>query len=241
MGWQREWNVKLKTLLLIFAPLAVALLTACLLLFVLITVRTFFESRYIPSTAMEPTLQVKDRIILQKIPLYLHAPFERGQIIVFYPPPAAMGGHDLNPDIMHLLGRLTGLPIFPYEPAFVKRIIGLPGERIQIVHGEGVFVDGMLLPENYVMEPARYALSVLGDIGGRGADGTVTHPYARTAKDPIVVPKDQLFVLGDNRNNSEDSHVWGFLTTDRMIGIAGSRLRQGRTDDLLPPPHYDKQ
>lgn len=77
---------------------------------------------------------------------------------------------------------------------FVKRIIGLPGETVSI-HNGVVSVDGMALSENYIREKPNY-------------DGD------------WVVPADSLFVLGDNRNESSDSHVWGYVPFYDVVGKA---------------------
>ncbi len=181
------------------------------------------EARYIPSSSMEPTLQINDRLLVEKISGHFNVPIKRGDILVFYPPPVEMGGHDLSNDPLTILGRLTGLPFLPYEPAFIKRVIGLPGDHIRIAKNQGVFINGQLLNESaYIKELPAYDLTVLGDIQGRSTDGGVIRPYGDTehASQPIVVPADQLFMMGDNRNNSEDSHVWGFLAQKRVIGRA---------------------
>jgi len=215
-------------------------LLACLaplpLIVVLILVRSFVEARYIPSSAMEPSLQINDRILVDKTWRFTHAPFTRGEIILFYPPPIEMGGKDLIGDLPHTLGRLTGLPIFPFEPAYIKRIVGLPGDKIAIKHRIGVHVNGKLLSEKYVAEYPDYDLNVLGDIGGRDVSGDIIKPYSEQATKPIVVPPNEFFVLGDNRNNSEDSHVWGFVDQDRIIGIATMKLDGTK----IEVPQYDQ-
>jgi signal peptidase I len=140
--------------------------------------------------------------------------------LLFFPP-IETGGKDLNWDAMHVLERLTGLPFLPYEPAFIRRVVGLPGDRIRIINGQGVFVNDQRLNEtDYVKEPPNYSLSFLEDIGGCDFDGSIIRPYGTLgkAKRPIVVPPGKLFVLGDNRNNSVDSHVFGVLDDDRVIG-----------------------
>lgn len=181
------------------------------------------EARYIPSSSMEPTLQINDRLLVEKVSGHFGKKIERGDILVFYPPPLEMGGQDLKYDPLTVLGRLTGLPFLPYEPAFIKRVIGLPGEHIRIQKGQGVYINGQLLDESdYMKEPPNYDLNVLGDIGGRSTDGQYIRPYKdpEHLTDPIIVPPGQLFMMGDNRNNSEDSHVWGFLDEKRVIGRA---------------------
>ncbi|HEY9790322.1 MAG TPA: signal peptidase I [Candidatus Obscuribacterales bacterium] len=190
-------------------------------LVLLIAIRwTFAEARYIPSSSMEPTLQIEDRLLVEKISGHLGLPVHRGDILVFYPPPSEMpGGHDLNNDPLTLLGRYTGLPLLPYEPAYIKRVIGLPGDRLRVQRGVGVFINEQLLDEPYIKEKPNYDLSMLGDIGGRSANGDIVRPYG-DSKDQIIVPAGHFFMMGDNRNNSEDSHVWGFLDQKRIIGRA---------------------
>lgn len=205
-----------------FVKEAIELVVVTLIL--LIAIRwCIAEARYIPSGSMEPTLQINDRLIVEKISGHLGKKIERGDILVFYPPPVEMGGEDLKNDPLHVLGRLTGLPFFPNEPAFIKRVIGLPGDMIRVQAGQGVYVNGQLLDESaYIKELPAYSLSVLGDIKGRNAMGMYIQPCADKAaqNDPIIVPAGKLFMMGDNRNNSEDSHVWGFLDQKRVIGRA---------------------
>jgi signal peptidase I len=105
------------------------------------------EARYIPSSSMEPTLQINDRLLVEKVSHHIGKPIQRGDILVFYPPPIEMGGQDLKNDPLTILGRLTGLPFLPYEPAFIKRVVGLPGDHIRIQKGEGVYINGQLLDE----------------------------------------------------------------------------------------------
>lgn len=205
-------------------------------LVLLIVIRwAFAEARYIPSSSMEPTLQINDRLLVEKVSGHLGKPIKRGDILVFYPPPSEMGGKDLSYDPLHILGRLTGLPFLPYEPAFIKRVIGLPGDQIKIKKGVGVFINGELLDESlYTKELPEYDCLNLGQIGGRSISGRVSRPYDGSTE-PIIVPPDHLFMMGDNRNNSEDSHVWGFLDQKRVIGR--SCLLFWRTLDS--PPVYE--
>lgn len=195
-------------------------------LVLLIGIRFFIaEARFIPSSSMEPTLQIGDRLLVEKISGLLHRPMRRGEIIVFYPPPSEMpNGKDLSNDPLTVLGRLTGLPFLPYEPAFIKRVIGLPGDKIRVQKNVGVFINDNLLDEwPYAKEKPHYDLNVLGDIGIRSYQpGVDLRPYKsdKEVEEPIIVPPGHLFVMGDNRNNSADGHVWGFLDEKRVIGRA---------------------
>jgi signal peptidase I len=134
------------------------------------------EPRFIPSDSMLPTLHVGDRLVVEKVAYRLRPP-QRGEIVVFAPPPQ--------------------LQQYGYAPdkAFIKRVIGTPGDRVQIAQGK-VLLNGQALEEPYIAEPPAYEMR------------------------SIQVPSDQYFVMGDNRNNSNDSHVWGFLPRQQIIGRA---------------------
>ena len=86
---------------------------------------------------------------------------------------------------------------FPPDPArepYIKRVIGLPGEQVTIKNGR-VYINGIALREPYIKAPPNYEYST-------------------------VVPADSLFVLGDNRNNSSDSHSWGMVPLENVLGKA---------------------
>jgi signal peptidase I len=129
--------------------------------------------------SMEPTLSDGDNLIVDKISYRFHEP-ERFDII-----------------------------IFPYQyeenTYFIKRIIGLPGETVWIDTDGSIYIDGVLLEEDYGME---------------------TMSYAGLAATPLTLGEDEYFVLGDNRNNSTDSRfdVVGPIRRQDIIGKAWVRI-----------------
>ncbi|NJL85005.1 MAG: signal peptidase I [Leptolyngbyaceae cyanobacterium SM1_1_3] len=137
------------------------------------------EARYIPSGSMEPTLQINDRLVIEKISYRFNPPV-REDIVVFWPPE----------NLFPAGGR---------RDAFIKRVIGLPGESVEVKEGK-VFVEGQALEEDYIKAPPNYQWG------------------------PEIVPADQYLVLGDNRNSSFDSHSWGFVPQDNIIGRAAVRF-----------------
>lgn len=215
----RESKCETKTLLkdkfYAFVKETVELLVITLILLIIIR-QGFIEARYIPSESMVPTLKINDRLIVEKVTKNLrfvgfNMPINRGDILVFYPPPEGNRGKDLHYDPLSIFARWTGLPFLPQDDAYIKRVIGLPGDVIEIRKGEGVYVNGKFLIEPYVNEPPNYNCTDLHDI----------EVYKRQEKSgKIVVPAHHLFLMGDNRNRSQDSHVWGFLDEKRVVGRA---------------------
>lgn len=127
---------------------------------------------YIPSSSMLPTLQVNDRILIDKT-IYQRQSPQRGDLIIFQPTPTL---------------RQEG-----FSSPFLKRIIGLPGETLQVKEG-AVYINQQRLQEHYIAAAPDYRFG------------------------PVKIPSDSYFVLGDNRNNSYDSHYYGFVTRNLIIG-----------------------
>jgi signal peptidase I len=86
---------------------------------------------------------------------------------------------------------------------YVKRVVGLPGDQVFVDESGQVFINGELKMENYTAKK----------IGTTSSASSPLSPYG-----PVTVPPDQLFVLGDNRDNSADSRVWGFLPKSHLMG-----------------------
>lgn len=158
-----------------FGAKRVVSLLAGLFALLVIFLRLFvFELCYVPSESMLPTLEPGDRLLLNTWCYRFHEP-ERGDIVVFEAP------QEVAPD-----GEI-----------FVKRLIGLPGDRIGIWYGK-LYRNGQVVPESYIKEPMNYVFP------------DPQHEY--------TVPPGQIFVLGDNRNESDDSHWWKALPETSLKG-----------------------
>lgn len=176
-----------------FRELPVLLLVAFVLAFLL---RTFVvQVFYIPSQSMEPTLQVNDRMVVEKISYLFREP-RRGEIVVFEGDRSSLPvEEDTGARILRGVGQFLG--VVPANARdFVKRVIGLPGDTIRIEDGQ-VFVNDVPLEEPYV----------------RFEDTKTQGPYE--------VPEGKLFFLGDNRPNSSDSrYTLGYVDVDAVVGRA---------------------
>ena len=199
-GWLAELGAHLPTL-----PQALSSLmrTVVVALFVITFV---MQPLMIPSESMERTLLVGDFLLFNK---QAYAPSDsfsrrllpyrspaRGDIVVFH---------------------------HPYPPMLIKRVVGIPGDRLHIAGGQ-VFINGVALSEPYAaFEPAQPSA---------GRDNFPGQVYAGPQVDPdwwlqlqgltrngeLVVPAGEYFVLGDNRNHSWDSRYWGFVPRSALVG-----------------------
>jgi len=154
----------------------------------------FFQAFWIPSSSMEDTLQINDRVMVNKL-AYRLGDLQRGQVIVFDDP---RGGEAPEETMFEAARRNVTEAIGVSVPRteFIKRVIGLPGERVEIVQGR-VLIDGIPIDEPYLKTG-----SVMADFG------------------PIIVPPGEMFVMGDNRNASQDSRYFGTVPTDTIVGRA---------------------
>jgi signal peptidase I len=159
-------------------------------------IKTFLvQAFFIPSASMEATLLPGDRVLVNKIDYLFHDP-RRGDVIVFENPHPVPEPHR-NPiaGAVHWLSQGLGFSQSPDED-FIKRVIGLPGDTVKVA-ADGTYVNGIKLVEPYVF----------GD--GPGPLGT------------WHVPADSVFVMGDNRSNSNDSRVsLGPIPMDKIVGKA---------------------
>ena len=168
---------------------------------VMVIIIRFFvgEIRWIPSGSMKPTLLEGDRIFVERVSRFFTTP-KRGDIMVFYPP-----SEPLNGSALAVFERLTGF--FCKDIAYIKRVIGMPGDKIVIKPDPdgkyAVYVNGKRLDEKYIMDDYDYIPCTEAMYCG-----------------PFTVPEDNYFMMGDNRGNSQDSRFWGFLPRKRFVGKA---------------------
>lgn len=157
------------------------LITIAIALTIALLIRIFIaEPRYIPSESMLPTLEIGDRLVIEKVS-YHFQPVHRGDIIVFEPPKQLqVRGYSNN-------------------QAFIKRAIAKGGDTVAVKDGI-VYVNNQPLDEDYIAQLPKYNMPL------------------------VTVPSGKLFVMGDNRNNSNDSHIWGFLPEVNIIGHAVFRF-----------------
>jgi signal peptidase I len=135
------------------------------------------EPRWIPSGSMLPTLQLQDRVLVEKVKPKLQLPLEIGTVVVFRSPPVLVqAGYDP-------------------KAALIKRVVGRPGDTLEVKDGK-LMRNGEWAEPDWAAETMDYAMA------------------------PITVPPDHLLVMGDNRNASLDSHLWGPLPAANVIGTA---------------------
>ena len=135
------------------------------------------EPRWIPSGSMLPTLQLEDRVLVQKLLHRLGVNPGVGAIVVFHPPEALLEA-GYNP-----------------EAALIKRVVAVGGDRVEVREGR-LWRNGEAVDPDWAQAPMGYGLA------------------------PLLVPAGHLMVLGDNRNASLDSHLWGPLPEKDVIGTA---------------------
>lgn len=148
------------------------LLTILIAVVLVVIIRTFLlDSRIVPTASMVPTIQIGDRLFVEKI-THRFQGLERGDVVVFSPPAASQLDDEL-----------------------IKRVVGLPGDTLKMEDGI-LYVNNEPQNEPYIAEPIQYEFPEL------------------------VVPEGKMFVLGDNRNRSYDSHEWGFADISTVKGKA---------------------
>ena len=139
------------------------------------------EPRWIPSGSMLPTLQIQDKILVEKLTPKITSKSNlsklKNKIIVFNVPEQLIEAG------------------YESDIALIKRVIGIPGDKVEVKEGTLYLND--IAQNKYIF------------------DNNINYKTG-----PYIVPENSLWVMGDNRNNSLDSHIWGFLPYEKVIGKA---------------------
>ena len=194
----------------------------------------------VPTGSMQNTILIGDYLLVNKfifapsgnpVPFLPQRDIKRGDIIVFKYP-----GNRVHPE----KDSERDPPTVPYQINYVKRVVALPGETVEFRNNQ-VFINGKLLPEHRIIgvskgdaalethefEPRQpdqnynvyYSEDTMEYVqAGRSLPRTGLE-FAVPGK-PMVVPENQFFVMGDSRDNSEDSRYWGFVPRELVIGQA---------------------
>ncbi|MGH2829372.1 MAG: signal peptidase I [Actinomycetota bacterium] len=197
-------------------------------------IKTFLiQAFYIPSESMVPTLLVNDRVLVNKLAYRFRDP-RRGEVVVFITGNLAAQKRSLFESIYKNVGESLGV-LAPGDTDFIKRVIGLPGDTIQIRRDEATGRGSVqitqrsgkpfILPESYIRDPA--ALNEFG---------------------PFTVPDGRYFLMGDNRGNSSDSRSNNFggvcptapcaVPKSRLVGKAFVRIWPARRIHVFQLPLY---
>ncbi len=189
----RRWSGVLTGL----AELPLLLLAALVMAFLLKTL--LVQAFYIPSGSMIPTLQINDRVLVEKVTYRLRRP-ERGEVLVFQrpgvEPPVTTSPREIARNFFEGLGLVPP----DGEIDLIKRVVGLPGERLKVINNR-VYINGRKQHESFT---------------------NAKTPCEQLCNMPreITIPKGHYFMMGDNRGASADSREWGPVPKKWLIGQA---------------------
>ncbi len=180
----------------------------CILIALVVALLTRYyigTSTVVKNTSMHPTLQEKQRVYLNRIKRITKGEYKVGDIVTFEAPSRIPKSSEIDLE--------NPVAVYNYEPeslsdkfiyyilelnktSYIKRIIGVEGDRIQIINGK-VYVNGRLINEEYLQK------------------GTITKSVYYN---DIIVPKGYVYVMGDNRNESLDSRIFGCIPLEKVEG-----------------------
>lgn len=163
-----------------------------LALVIFVVVSALVESVEVYLDSMTPNLEPGQRLVVNKA-VYFHV--DKGHFLSWLPFLKSSGDERF---LFHPPRRgevIVFKPPLDDDREYIKRIIAVPGDTVEVKEGK-VYLNGEPIDEPYIKEAIRYTMP------------------------PLLVPQEEYFVMGDNRNNSSDSHVWGTVPLDNIIGKA---------------------
>lgn len=190
--------------------------TLLLAVFIFIAVRSVVLNFRVDGLSMEPSLDSGEMLLVNR---QIYAHFNANALVNWLPFVELDGTNIVYPFHPPQRGDIVVLhpPIDNGKP-YIKRVIGLPGERLSIRDG-AVYINGARLDEPYL-------------------NGIATAWSGSIGQEEITIPDDEVFVMGDNRNNSTDSRVFGPIKIDAIIGKAWISYWPSDRLDILSTPSY---
>jgi signal peptidase I len=183
-------------------------------LLIFLLVQSVVQNRKVVGHSMDPTLHDEEHLLIDR------ASYFRYDTNFF---PRLLGTSGLPDNEQYLLNGPQRGDIIVFRPPvdeqdYIKRVIAVAGERVEVRAYDGVYVNGHKLDEPYIKDTPDYNWPAPGQSG--------------------VVPAGHVFVLGDNRRNSSDSHAWGFLDDNSIVGKAWISYWPREVFGFLPHPTY---
>jgi signal peptidase I len=188
-----------------------------------------FEPFRIPSGSMKPTLLIGDFVLINKFSYGVRLPVTGTLVLPL--------GKPQTGDIL----------VFRHDDGkdFIKRVVGVPGDHVQYIHNQ-LYINGELLPttfKNETMDDEHFTIvsqeqlsNVLHLTYIYPSRSSVRYPYS-----DVIVPEGKYFVMGDNRNNSGDSRMWGFVSEKDILGKAmATWMSWDSSSSSFPPIRWQR-
>ena len=158
----------------------------------------------VPTGSMKPTIQEGDRVVVNKLAYDLKVPFTTINIFKW--------GNPKRGDIVVLFSPIDGTRL-------VKRVVAVPGDRVALENNK-LYINGKLMEQSPIDETSEAYVLDENLYGHTHKIMLTPQTGAMRTYDPVIVPRDHYFVLGDNRDNSNDSRYIGFIERRRIVGEA---------------------
>lgn len=185
--------------------------TILLTLLIFLAVRAVVQNYRVEGASMVPTLADQQMLLVDKVSYFRWDPTFFGRLL----------GQDVTPSPRYLFGGgpqrgdIIVLRAWNEDKDYIKRVVGLPGEQVEVRANDHVYINGVPLNEPYINAIPNYNIA------------------------PLSLPSDEFYVLGDNRTNSSDSHVYGPAKLDQIVGRAWISYWPPPTFGFLPHATYN--